>query len=160
MEKPGVLIFGYGNPSRGDDAIGPMLLEHLEARQWEGIELLTDFQLQVEHALDLEGRRLVLFVDAHLSCPPPFAFGPLTPACDASYTTHAMSPAAVLQVYREIRRREPPPGFLLSIRGERFELGQDLSTAGAANLDAALTFAEGLCVRPQLAHWLSLCGKM
>jgi hydrogenase maturation protease len=160
MEKPGLLIFGYGNPSRGDDALGPMLLERLGAGQPEGVELLTDFQLQVEHALDLDDRRLVLFVDAHLSCPRPFAFTLLTPACDASYTTHAMSPAAVLQVYRDIRPREPPPSFLLSIRGERFELGQDLSAAGGAHLAAALTFVEGLCARPQLAHWLRLSGDM
>ena len=160
MKKPGVLIFACGNPSRGDDALGPMLLQGLEAGRYEGIELLTDFQLQVEHALDLRNRDLVLFVDASVSCPSPYAFKRLQPAHDNSYTSHAMSPAAVLQVYREIQRVEPPPSFLLGIRGQRFELGQDLSAAGAANLAAALSFAGVLCARPQLAQWLALSEKM
>jgi Ni,Fe-hydrogenase maturation factor len=29
MPKP-ILIFGYGNLSRGDDALGPLLLEYVE----------------------------------------------------------------------------------------------------------------------------------
>ena len=150
------LIFGYGNPSRGDDALGPLLLERLQADGLTDIEFLTDFQLQVEHALDLEGRDLVLFIDAHVSCAPPFAFTALLPEGDRSYTTHAMSPAAVLQVYQQINRRPPPPSFLLSLRGERFELGEDLSPAAQANLEAALQFARALCARPVLSHWQNL----
>ena len=64
------LVFGIGNPSRGDDAIGPLMIERLEREQsagrLSGVDLLTDFQLQPEHALDLRGRARVLFVDASL----------------------------------------------------------------------------------------------
>ncbi|MDP3326412.1 MAG: Ni/Fe hydrogenase, partial [Hydrogenophaga sp.] len=62
-----LLVFGWGNPSRGDDALGPLLVEQLAglAQMSSGrLECLTDFQLQVEHALDLRGRERVLFVDA------------------------------------------------------------------------------------------------
>jgi len=151
-----LLIFGYGNPSRGDDALGPLLLERLQQGQYRDIEILTDFQLQVEHALDLEGRDLVLFVDAHLNCNPPFAFTALQAENDRSYTTHAMSPASVLQVYLDIKHSPPPPAFMLSIRGERFELGEGLSSAAEANLDAALGFAQSICARPEVAYWRSL----
>ena len=100
MRVPGLLILAVGNPSRGDDALGPLFLERLgEWRErggdWEGVELLTDFQLQIEHAVDLENRALVLFVDASVSCPPPYQFARLRPARDTSYTSHALSPAAV-----------------------------------------------------------------
>jgi len=152
---PKLLIFGYGNPSRGDDALGPLLLERLEAEGFPGVECLTDFQLQVEHALDLEGRELALFIDAHLSCAPPYTFTALRPETDRSYTTHAMSPAAVLQVFSEIHHRPPPPAFLLSIRGGRFELGEGLSAAAQANLDAAHAFAQTLCARPEPGYWAS-----
>jgi hydrogenase maturation protease len=154
-----MLIFGYGNPSRGDDALGPLLLEQLQAAGLAGVEFLTDFQLQVEHAMDLEGRELVLFIDAHLTCSPPFAFTQLQAASDRSYTTHAISPAAVLQVYQDIRHRPPPPSFLLGIRGERFELGEGLSTKAQAHLDAALPFALVLCARPDAGYWQSLVLK-
>jgi len=156
---PPLLIFGYGNPSRGDDALGPLLLERLESHGFPGIECLTDFQLQVEHALDLEGRGLALFIDAHLSCRPPFAFTALNPKADRSYTTHAMSPAAVLQVFAEIHHGPPPPAFLLSIRGERFELGEGLSPEAQANLEAAAQFAAQLCARPETGYWTRLCNK-
>jgi len=156
---PHLLIFGYGNPSRGDDALGPMLLERLEAEGFPGVECLTDFQLQVEHALDLEGRELALFIDAHLSCRPPFEFAVLHPENDRSYTTHAMSPAAVLQVFAEIHHRPPPPAFLLSIRGERFELGEGLSLAAQDNLDAAWAFARKLCTQPEAKLWLGQCDR-
>ncbi|MDD5037344.1 MAG: hydrogenase maturation protease [Methylococcaceae bacterium] len=153
---PKLLVFGYGNPSRGDDALGPLLLERLGAVP--GVERLTDFQLQVEHALDLDDRDLVLFLDAHLSCLSPFEFSQLTPACDNSYTTHAMSPAAVLQVYRQIRQRPPPPAFLLGIRGERFELGEGLSPSARNHLEAALSFVHGLLAQPKPECWRALCG--
>ncbi len=57
LHRPPTLVFACGNPSRGDDALGPELLRVLEqscaSGELSGIELLTDFQLQVEHALDL-----------------------------------------------------------------------------------------------------------
>jgi len=37
-------------------ALGPLLLERLEAEGFPSVECLTGFQLQVEHALNLEGR--------------------------------------------------------------------------------------------------------
>ena len=154
---PKLLIFGYGNPSRGDDALGPLLLEKLQAEKYPDVECLTDFQLQIEHALDLEGRELVLFMDAHLTCQPPFEFTPLQAESDRSYTTHAMSPASVLQVYQDIKHCPPPPSFMLSIRGERFELGEGLSDQAQENLEAAFEFAKILCTKPELSHWQTMC---
>lgn len=144
------LIFGWGNPSRGDDALGPLFVEHfaaLAARhpEWGAVECLTDFQLQVEHALDLQGRRRVLFVDASLNAPVPCSLARIEAARDASFTTHAMSPQAVLQVYADIQDDAPPPCWLLALRGERFELGEEISGSARSNLAAALA---------QAAHWI------
>lgn len=150
-----LLVFGYGNPSRGDDAIAPQLLARLEARQPVDAELITDFQLQVEHALDLVGRELVLFIDASVAAPAPYAFTRLTPQQDASYTSHEMSPAAVLHVYQEIRGSEPPPCFLLAVRGEFFDLGAPLSEAAEKNTEAAFTLLQELCANLHLEEWES-----
>lgn len=146
-----LLIFGYGNPSRGDDALGPLFLERIQgqlqgrsgvdhlARLLDRIECLTDFQLQIEHALDLLGRDLVLFVDALESGPEPFVLAQLQPDTQLSYTTHAMSPSAVLAVYRQTQRQPLPPCWLLAIRGYDFdELGAPLSLKAEANLTAAV----------------------
>lgn len=140
------LVFGWGNPSRGDDALGPLFVARFEALaathpEWGEVECLTDFQLQVEHVLDLKGRRRVLFVDASLDSVTPCSLQRVRAARDASFTTHAMSPQAVLRVYADIDDGEPPPCWLLAIRGERFELGEDLGEAAHRNLAAALEAA-------------------
>ena len=139
MSAP-VLVFGWGNPSRGDDALGPLFVERVEALDLPGVECLTDFQLQVEHALDLHGRRLVLFVDASVDAAAPFEVSQVVPARDESFTSHAMSPRSVLQVYCDLEDEEPPPAWLLAIRGERFELGEPLSPVAADGLEAAVAW--------------------
>jgi hydrogenase maturation protease len=140
-----LLVFGWGNASRGDDALGPLFIEHLRSvlAATAEVECLDDYQLQVEHALDLVGRTRVLFVDASLNCHAPFEVTPLRAEQDASFTTHAMSPQAVMQVYRELHGAEPPPCMLLAIRGERFELGEPPGDDALAHLDAALGWARG-----------------
>ena len=135
---PPVLVIGIGNPSRGDDAIGPLAIERLATLDLQGTELLTDFQLQVEHALDLVGRREVVFIDAAAAGPQPFSFEAAVPQTDASATSHALSPAAVLAAYRRVTEAPLPAAYVLGVRGYAFELGADLSSEAAANLDAAL----------------------
>jgi hydrogenase maturation protease len=140
-----VLILTYGNPSRGDDALGPVLFDMLETHKQETdtldkVDLLTDFQLQIEHAIDLENRQCILFVDAGLSCAEPFELRPLQAEKDDSFTTHAMSPAAVLSVYRQINLEDAPPACLLTIRGYEFGLGLPISKAARKNLESACRF--------------------
>lgn len=135
------LVFGWGNASRGDDALGPVFVERLRALGLEGVELLDDYQLQPEHALDLVGRERVLFVDASLAGAAPFEVSPLRPQRDASFSSHAMSPAALLQAFVDVQGTAPPPATLLAIRGDRFELGETMSDAARLNLEAALAWA-------------------
>ena len=151
------LIFAYGNPSRGDDALGPAMLELLEQSKRKSSEparfdLLTDYQLQIEHAIDLEQRECVLFVDASVSASAPYEFHRLQAARDSSYTTHAMSPAAVLDVYQQIKQREPPPSYMLSIRGYEFELGQAITEQANINLQQGYEFIKRL-LATDIAQW-------
>ena len=66
MNPARIIILGCGNPSRGDDAMGPALLERVV--RWiclhsdKSVAAVEDFQFQVEHSLDLEGQDLALFV--------------------------------------------------------------------------------------------------
>lgn len=154
--KDGLLVFGYGNLSRGDDALGPLVIEYIENNlQIPELEIITDFQLQIEHALDLEKRELVLFIDASVACTEACSLTKLLPEKDKSYTTHAMSPASVLAVYQDVMHKEPPPCFLLSIQGVEFELGGDLSHQAEKNLTVAIALATDLLQKPELDYWLS-----
>lgn len=157
MRTP-LLIFGYGNPSRGDDALGPLLLERLEGLNLPYIELLTDFQLQVEHALDLKGRERILFVDASVSCSTPYTFSHLLAKKDESYTTHVMSPMALLHSYIQLYG-DPPPAYLLQIRGAYFELGKSLSKLATENLEASFNFLQRICPKSTLPEWEQFVSK-
>ena len=152
-----VLVLAYGNPSRGDDALGPELLAQLEVEQAAGtlpeVDLITDFQLQVEHVLDLQDRALVLFADASVSAPEPFGFSRLQVAGEVGYTTHTLSPGQLLAVFHSVNGRAPPPAFLLAIRGYEFELGAPLSAAARGNLGKALQLVRALLADCQLRAW-------
>ena len=157
MSAP-VVIFAIGNPSRGDDAIGPVLLERLAA--WlddKGLagqfELIEDFQLQIEHSLDLLDRRLALFIDAGEGTPAPYSFRRIEAAVGITHTTHELPPEAVLQVFKQTEMVEPPPSFTLCVRGESFELGEALSAAAEAHAAAAFALLGELCAEAVADAW-------
>ena len=161
MSTKPILVFGYGNLSRGDDALGMLMLEHIEARfSLETIDLLSDFQLQIEHALDLENRELVVFVDASVKSETAFEFTQLQPIRDLSHTTHAMSPAAILDTYQTIKKQMPPPCFLLAIGADSFELGEDLGGKAKQNLAKASEFMETLLNNPTFDFWHKVQTKV
>jgi hydrogenase maturation protease len=133
------LVFAIGNESRGDDALAPLLVRQLQTEAIAAqVELIEDFQLQVEHVVDLLGRKAVLFVDADMSCEAPFHFSEITAVQDNSYTSHAMTPFALLHTYRQVYETDAPSSFLLRIRGYGFELGDSLSNEASANLARAI----------------------
>lgn len=143
-----LLVLGWGNPSRGDDALGPWLVDalaqHAAATLPPGrVECLTDFQLQVEHALDLIGRERVLLVDAALGLDAPFVLRTPQARRDPVPCSHALQPEAVLQVYRTLQGTEPPPCTLLALRARRFGLGETPDAQALADLDQALAWAQG-----------------
>ncbi len=148
-----LLLFGYGNPGRGDDALGPELIARIEEMQFACVECQNDMQLQVEHVADLDGCDRVLFIDADMSCAEPFKFSEIGAEKDDSYTSHAMNPSALLNAYRQVYRKDAPPAFLLRIRGYRFALGDPLSDRAMTNLEAATQLVAGLCVSASLPKW-------
>jgi hydrogenase maturation protease len=138
MRKPRLLVVGWGNPSRGDDALGPAFIG--EAQRRDEVELVVDYQLQPEHALDLVGRDQVLFVDAAVDGGEPFELRAITADTSASLTTHHLSPGALLHVYEKLTGQKAPPARMLTIRGWQFGLGESLSERARQNLDAALSW--------------------
>ena len=152
-----VVVFAVGNPSRGDDAIGPILCGQLE--KWlensslaGEVELIEDFQLNIEHALDLVDRQLALFIDAGHATPGPFTLTRTQAAPLTGHSTHALEPAAILDVYQRTEEGALPPAWILCVRGESFDLGAALSPAAERHLAAALAkLQEVLGHTPSLA---------
>lgn len=144
---PTILLFGYGNLGRGDDGLGPALIEAMLKRLSDknnlgDVECLTDMQLQIEHVTDLVGRELILFIDADESCEEACSLRPLQPKKDDSYTSHAMSPDALIYTYQQVYGGVAPAAFTLSIRAYQFELGADLCEQARQNLCLAIQQVE------------------
>ena len=163
--SPSVVVFAIGNPSRGDDALGPTI--HGRLAEWlenaglaAHVELFEDFQLNIEHALDLVGRELALFIDAGAGTPSPFDFYPVNAQAGLAHTSHALPPHSVLQVFKQTMGGEPPPAFVLCVRGEQFVLGAPLSDAAQANAEAAIDFLVDLFAEPSPAKWQAISKKV
>ena len=136
-DRAPILVLAVGNPSRGDDAIGPALAARIDEAGLPDVEVIVEFQLQVENALDLVGRERVIFVDAGTGTPEPFELRRVQPAVEFLHTSHALSPEAVLATYRRVTDSEPPEAWLLCVRGESFELGAGLSSMAEVHAEAA-----------------------
>jgi hydrogenase maturation protease len=172
------VIFAIGNESRGDDALGPLLLRELdswlkaeEGRREKGegnkgeekrekgeefleqFELIEEFQLQIEHAMDIKDRKRVLFIDAGMDTPSPFHFYRLQASDQPVLYSHALTPAALLTVYVQFYHEPPPDAFVLCIKGDFFELGEPLSANACENLTLALDFAKQRLLEPESSAW-------
>jgi hydrogenase maturation protease len=161
MIVPPVLIFAIGNESRGDDAIAPLLLRKLAT--WldteeiaAQFELLEDFQLQVEHATDMIGRDLVLFIDAGLDTRAPFSFYRAAANNSRTLFNHAITPEAVLSTYWQIYQQQSPPAFILCVRGEQFELGDPPTPEAEQHMKLAMEFLQELLQETDPDSWEKL----
>ena len=138
-----ILLIGYGNLGRLDDALGPMLAEQIEKLALPGVTIDADYQLTVEHGEQATRFDTVLFVDACTTGPEPFWVAKIV-ANDgrASFSSHSCSPEGVLAIARDLFGHEPQ-AFVMGIRGYEFnEFGHRLSDAAAGNLAAAADYVE------------------
>lgn len=143
-DRTSVLVIGFGNPGRLDDGLGPAFAVRLAEAGINGVTVDSDYQLNIENAADIAEHDVVVFVDASVNSPEPFSFYRLEPAEDTSFSTHSVSPRAVLHLAHqcfEARTR----GYVLEIRGYEFDdFGEELSERSRKNLESALEFATEL----------------
>ena len=139
---PRILVIGYGNRGRGDDALGPMLADAVAALSLPSVTVQIAHQLQVEDAVAVAAHDAVIFADADVAADPPYAFRAIAPRAEPTVTTHSVPPGQVLGLAHELFAAAPL-GFVLAIRGYRFDtFDEELSDGARANLAAALATLE------------------
>ena len=141
--SPSVLVYGFGNPGREDDGAGVALAEQIQAAALPGVTTDTNYQLNVEDALLLAEHDLVIFADATHNPVDGFRLSRLEPDSALSFTTHAMSPGAVLALCSQLYGKTPA-AYLLEIAGMSFELREGMTAEGEKNTLAAGRFLMGL----------------
>ncbi len=143
------LIIGIGNPGRGDDGLGPALVERLAGAEPEtipegaavtienGTDVVWKYQLNIEDAALIGDYERVVFADASAASDPgAVSLDPLEPAPAIAFTTHELPPASVLALCHDLYGRTPE-AWLLSVGGSSWDLGLGLSDAARAGLARA-----------------------
>jgi len=126
---------------RGDDALGPMLIERLEQMPiMPSIDHHWDFQLCPEHALAFTHYDCILLVDASTEIEKPFCLSKVLPSQEHASTSHSLSPSALYRVFMThvLEKGRPPPLVLqMEIKAYQFDLGSSVSPQAQENLEKA-----------------------
>lgn len=102
---PQTLIIGYGNTLRGDDGVGQVVAEHIEALHWPHCQVLSVHQLTPELAAAIAGVDRVIFIDAYLAHAdpsPPLRIDPLEPTLQTDEFGHRSSPTDLLALTKTL----------------------------------------------------------
>jgi hydrogenase maturation protease len=141
-----ILIYAYGNPGRQDDGLGNRFVEELgkwiDDKNIQGIEIESNYQLNIEDSLKVAEKDIVIFVDASNEDIEDIHFSVVEPSEGKSeFTTHSASPAFVLALCIRLYDKHPKT-YLLQIRGHEWEFKEGLSAKAEKNLQKALEFVE------------------
>ena len=138
-----ILVYGYGNPGRADDGLGPALVQELSQRGLgSDVAVESGYQLAIEDAALVAEQDVVIFADADRACRDPFELRRLLPRRESSFSTHSVAPAVLLGLAHEHFDCRTT-GFELGIRGYEFdEYAERLSPRAKHNLAAAANYMD------------------
>lgn len=134
-----ILVYGFGNIGRQDDGLGVLCAERLEKELGDAVNVEVNFQLNAEDALTVSEHSLVVFVDASTATDEAYAMEELKPDEAIAFSTHAMSPQAILSFSQEMYK-SLPEAHLLHIKGYEWEFGLPLTSQAEKNLVDATSY--------------------
>ncbi len=126
---PATLIIGYGNPMRGDDAIGCHAARQLEQHFWNDpdVEVIAAQQLTPEMAEDISLRDFVLFLDASFGEQPGTIKRIIvSPEPGPGGFSHHFNPSSLLSAAEQLYG-DAPLAMSITMAGWSFDLGQKMS---------------------------------
>lgn len=149
---PRALLIGYGNPYRSDDGVARHVLNIVRER-WglpplaldesgedqlgRAVDTLMLHQLLPELAPLLADYDRVIFVDAHAGAiPEEVRVAPVAEEQGFQAVVHHMTPGHLLH-YTRMAAGGAPRAWLVSILGERFDFGENLTEPCRARAAAA-----------------------
>jgi hydrogenase maturation protease len=139
-----ILVYGYGNPGRQDDALGIRLTENIE--QWilqekiPNVETDYNYQLNIEDSERISQSDVVIFADASIENINDYLYTQVNPdEATIEFTMHAVSPAFVLDLCKKLYGKCPST-YLLHIKGYEWEFMEGLTEDALLNLAKATEF--------------------
>lgn len=117
-----LLIICVGNPSRGDDAVGPLVASQLQ-EQAPDLCVIETFQLQPEMVDDLADFEQIVIIDAQANANAALTVQRVLPANDLGWCSHALSPEQLAGLYQTAFKKPAPAMVTVGIKADSFELG-------------------------------------
>lgn len=124
-----ILIIGWGNVLRADDAVGFLAAEQLQQlyRDDPGVQVIASHQLMPEMALDIAGSGSVVFLDASSAEEPgTISQTRILPETVKGGFTHQLTPAALMSLAGQLYGHVPE-AIGITLAGWSFKLSNKLS---------------------------------
>ena len=142
---PDLLVIGYGNELRGDDAAGPHVAAAVAGWRLPGVQTQVCHQLTPELAEPIAAARRVVFVDAALKAlTPTVQVRRIQPGGSGPGVAHTGHPAWLLGLVWTAFG-QCPPAWWVTVPAEEFEFGQGLSDTAQRGVAAALDEIRRIC---------------
>ncbi len=139
MKENKIYVYGFGNPGRQDDGLGPAIIDKLERDGVEGIIFDSNYQLNIEDAHNISICDKVIFIDASIDAEEPFSFNKIEPSAEITFTTHTMSPESVIALVKDLYDKDME-AYVLAIKGYEWEFIEGFSSGASDNFNKAYTF--------------------
>jgi len=156
VSHPEVLVIGYGNTLRGDDAVGYEVAEAIATWNLPHVQALAVHQLTPELAEAIAPVSTVIFIDAAIPDASTPAADKTHPICvesaelgvimthlsqsdPSNFTTHVATPNALLWLVSRLYDTHPT-AYQVTIPGICFAIGEKLSTITVEGKEKALNY--------------------
>ncbi|NOK60186.1 MAG: hydrogenase maturation protease [Chloroflexi bacterium AL-W] len=155
-QQPSIVVIGYGNDVRRDDAVGIRTAEAVSAWNLPDVQVITVQQLTPELAERIAQARLVIFLDAYELQDEPANSNDeslihthlLTPT-DTAYTLssldHTGDPRYLLALTQAVYGYVPPT-YWITVPARHVDFGWDMSPLTRSGMVTALRLTHNLIV--------------
>ncbi|MBE9069874.1 hydrogenase maturation protease [Leptolyngbya cf. ectocarpi LEGE 11479] len=142
--SPTFVVIGYGNPDKGDDAIGQKVVAQLQKFKTPGLEAYSVTQLTPELSSKLAKASVTIFVDAckfkntdTVQVKPLDACGTETTGSTLPGFGHSCSPRSLLALTQSVYGRFPK-AWWVEVPANDFTIGHPLSAQAEQGVIQAL----------------------
>ena len=133
-----ILVIGYGNTLRGDDAVGQNVAAAVAKWQLPGLSVRVAHQLTPELAEPISRAEMVIFVDGRIAGEEDaVTVRRLEPSTGMHFAGHLSDPRGVLALAQAVYGRHAP-AWLVLVPALDFSLREDLSAAAARGVAEAI----------------------
>ena len=141
-----VLIIGYGNTLRGDDAAGVRAAEQV-ARRHPEFETVCLHQLVPELAEQIAASDAAFFLDADISVPETTSKLIEPGSTPDDPRSHFISPESLLMLSRQLYQRVPSAVYAIGIPASDFAFSESLSSRTAECVNECVELIDTLLHR-------------